>query len=410
MILLLVLLAFAHSSFQTTHELVLHAEEHTDNHEVLTRLSSLHSSLLISRPPHDAHVSARVMRRLPVEFLQNWKMMSYFGVIEVGTAHDGAKKQLFKVVFDTGSGNLWVPSSKCHSASCAPHRRFDSTQSSSFRENGRKIAVHYGSGMVSGRLSEDTVRIGTMVVHNQLFGEMTYESGHHFEKAKYDGVLGMAWPKIAIDGATPVFDNLIRQGQVHKDEFSLFIGRTHKQGGRIIFGGAIARYHHGPFVFIKLISDTHWDIRLEDVVLRQPKALGGHERSFCSRHEARCVGIVDSGTSLVVGPRDDVLDILDVLHLDKSCTDTDYTNLPSLVFKIKDEEGQLREFAITPEDYVLHVKKHGKPVCAPGLLPLNLFGKTNIWILGDVFNRVFYELYDRRHHRVGFAPAARLED
>merc|ERR1719343_1374694 len=53
---------------------------------------------------------------------------AYFGTVEIGTP-----KQSFEVVFDSGSGNLIVPSTNCTAGVCAAHARYNLTESSSGR-------------------------------------------------------------------------------------------------------------------------------------------------------------------------------------------------------------------------------------------------------------------------------------
>lgn len=44
-----------------------------------------------------------------------------------------------------------------------------------------------------------------------------------FEYSEFDGVLGLAFPSIASSRATPVFDNMMNEGLVNQDLFSVYL-------------------------------------------------------------------------------------------------------------------------------------------------------------------------------------------
>lgn len=72
----------------------------------------------------------------------------------------GSPCQNFTVVPDTGSSNLWIYSHKCNTIVCKYHSTYDSSKSSTYKADGGKFDISYGSGSISGFVSNDVAKLG----------------------------------------------------------------------------------------------------------------------------------------------------------------------------------------------------------------------------------------------------------
>jgi hypothetical protein len=64
------------------------------------------------------------------------------------------------------------------------HHKYDSSKSSSYVANGTNFQIQYGSGAMSGFLSQDTVTLGGLTAKNQVFAEALSEPGLAFVAAQ----------------------------------------------------------------------------------------------------------------------------------------------------------------------------------------------------------------------------------
>lgn len=162
---------------------------------------------------------------------------------------------------------------------------------------GKRAAIHYGSGSISGFFSYDAVTVGDLVVKDQEFIETTSEPGLTFLVARFDGLLGLGFQEIAVGNATPVwymralfshfglmvtyvlthtllmFDelttnfisyryNMLKQGLIKRPVFSFWLNRDPKseEGGEIVFGGVDPKHFRGEHTFVPVTQRGYWQV------------------------------------------------------------------------------------------------------------------------------------------------------
>lgn len=332
------------------------------------------------------------------EPLANYMDAQYYGEIGLGG------KQQFKVIFDTGSSNLWVPSKKCYSIACWLHKTYNSAASETYQKDGRPIEIRYGKGSMKGFLSTDDLTMAGVTIHNQTFGEATTLPGLTFALAKFDGILGMGFDTISVDNISTPFQNMLSQGLVSKPVFSFYLNRDQSQapGGEIIFGGVDNNYIDGPITYTSVTSEGYWQFKMDEVTMSGVDEKGEVKEIFSACSNG-CQAIADTGTSLIAGPKDEVLKLNEKIGAvplpggEYVLPNCDLTKLPDIVFTI---EG--KKFPLKPEQYVMKVSQAGKTLCLSGLFGMDIPNHP-LWILGDVFIGPYYTVFDYGNKRVGFA-------
>jgi len=318
--------------------------------------------------------------------------VAYYGQIEVGEP-----KQKFTVVFDTGSGNLMIPSTWCSGNACTMHKRFARSQSESSRDidaDGStvkkgaprdQITVTFGTGEISGVFLEDDICIGSLCAKGD-FVAATEETDDPFSSFNFDGVLGLALNEMSQGPSFNLMDRLVSSGKLKKPIFSVFLSDSESEQSEITFGDVRQDHMVGDLFWMPVSRPSgYWQVEIEDIMMN------GQKQNICPH----CQVAVDTGTSQLAGPTDVIDELSKKLGLQSDCSNLQ--QMPVLGFVVGEHTLNLQ-----PGDYI----DQGPDGCEVSLMPLDVPPPNGpLFIFGAPFLRKFYTVYDPQNKRVGFAAA-----
>ncbi|KAG8451071.1 hypothetical protein GDO86_003379 [Hymenochirus boettgeri] len=313
---------------------------------------------------------------------------AYYGQISVGTP-----PQNFMVLFDTGSSNLWVASTYCQSQACQNHPLFNPSQSSTYTSNNQQFSMSYGSGSLTGVFGYDTVTVQGISITNQELGLSINEPGTNFVYASFEGIFGMAYPALSAGGATTPMQGMLQQNLLTQPIFSVYLS---SQSGEVIFGGVDPNLYSGQIYWAPVSQELYWQIAIDEF------SINGQATGWCSQG---CQAMVDTGTALLTVPQQYMGTFLQSLGAQQNqygefivdCNSVQ--SLPPISFTINGVQ-----FPIPPSAYILQNNGY----CSVGVEVTYLPSQNGqpFWILGDVFLRQYYSVFDMVNNRIGFAQAA----
>ena len=302
----------------------------------------------------------------------------------------GTPAQDFEVIPDTGSSNVWVYSHSCWSPACWTHATYNSGKSSTYKKDGTSFKIQYGSGGVSGFQSVDTVTVAGVAVPDYTFGEVTSASGVSFLAGKMSGIAGLSFQTISVNNLIPWYEAAVKDGLVKDNSFSFYLSHTGADS-LLILEGVDSKYFSGSLTYYPVILERWWTLGCTGIKVGDKM----------NKMNQDC--IVDSGTSLLVGPTDFISDAAG-LSVSSDCSNI--SSLPDITIYIAGDE-----YVLKPEDYVLEISTGStmygaSSECLLGIQKMDApAGQTIPAILGDVFMRKYYSHFDYANKRVGLAPA-----
>lgn len=329
-----------------------------------------------------------------------------------GSIYVGLPPQVFRVAFDTGSGNIILPSKHCLSAGCLSHRTYDDGMSATAYTIARgnpdeeadeeapegkgpreTVELLVGVGSLEGQLVSDRICLGSEDNLCAPCGlvEATEMSDEPFGLFPFDGILGLGLSGSSLNEDFNLIGNLATRKALRSDEFAVWLAKDGDgEDSEISFGMVDkSRMASEEMSWLRLSRPEMgmWEVRMDDIFT------GGSPRHLCGKRG--CNAVLDTGTGVIGGPADLINTLRAMLGVQEDCSN--FAKLPTLGFAMGGEV-----FNLDPSDYV----REAGGRCYPQLAAIDVPPpKGPLLLLGAPFLRRYYTVFDIAALQVGFAVA-----
>ncbi|KAF9909836.1 hypothetical protein EC991_008007, partial [Linnemannia zychae] len=320
----------------------------------------------------------------------------YYGMIKLGKP-----AQLLCLNFDIGSSDIWFSSISCSTAACKFNHRtlFNPSKSSTYKKDGRLWKVEYGDGSaVNGQLASELIDISGVQVR-QTVGLATNVS-KQFRNSPEDGVFGLGFNSlVSVKGVNTFMDNAIN-GTLKQPVVSILLPLSRRSGdrkGHVMFGGIDRSSFAGQLHHV-LVTQMDTGRKPIEVPLQSQDAIldTGTTLVILSSTAAKKIHSSISGSNL----HPQLGWLVPCSLRNRGPTSSSSNNKDAIAFKLNGTcfHVPLADVAFKT---VQGLGKEGE-WCLSGVQG----GQKGLWILGDVFLKNHYAVFDYSPEkpRVGLAP------
>lgn len=371
----------------------LFSPKQANKHRQLSNVSSGHSSESRWRVPlrrrsskaalsrHTSKWSnllVQAVRSKYVENLVNVGNVQYFGEVQVGTPG-----QSLTVIFDTGSSDLWIPSSIYSSEESS------TAHCPSTIDCDTPIDIQYEIGEVQGHEFADQLSIGGCVVKEQDF--VLAETTGGLDERYFDGVLGLAFPSLSHTNGGTVLEKLSSEAGI--TVLSFYISGE-QDGSELVLGDPDSQWYRSETLAYSPVVVQEWWTFEGGVAIGQSLMYDQSDLAL------------DTGTSYITLPGADFQTLMLALMPQdyvnqcgwKTSTFTCPCDAADSANVVYVQLGQ-QEYPIFPED-IFTPLADDITVCVLQFQP----SSNNLpIILGDTFLRTVVSIFDSAAPRVGLA-------